>query len=112
MAEARWRTYDETNAIAAAPNVTRRTLESGDKLTMLRVELEPGGCVVEHVHPHEQIGTVVSGSVNLRLGTETRQVDAGGCYLIPGDLPHELTAITAAVVIEAFAPVREDLAGL
>ena len=112
MAEARWRTYAETNAIAAATGVTRRTLQSGDKLTMLRVELEPGGCVVEHVHPHEQIGTVVEGRVTLRMGTESREVETGGCYLIPGDLPHELTAITKATVIEAFAPVREDLAGL
>jgi len=112
MADPRWRQYAETNAINAAPGVSRRTLVSGDKLTMLRVELDAGATVPEHVHPHEQIGTVVSGSVTLRIGDDARRVDEGGCYLIPGDLPHEVTAITPAVVIEGFAPVREDLADL
>ena len=112
MADPRWRPLAETNPIASAPGVIRRTLISGDKLTMLRVELEAGACVPEHVHPHEQIGTVISGRVTMRIGAESREVDAGGCYLIPGDLPHEVTAITPAVIIEGFAPVREDLANL
>ena len=110
MAEPRWRPFAETSALPAFPGVTRRTLVSGDNLTFVRIEFEAGATVPEHTHPHEQAGTVVSGRIALRIGGEQQEVDAGGAYLIPGGLPHLVTASEPAVLFEVFAPVRKDFA--
>lgn len=110
MAEPRIRSLKDVNVVTAFPGVTRRTMASGDRLTLMRIEIAAGQVVPEHAHPHEQAGTVVSGIVSVRLGQTTTICVAGDAYLIPGDLPHEVTAIEDAVLIECFSPVREDYA--
>ena len=112
MSAPRWRLLNETNAVAAFPGVTRRTLVSGDHLTLVRIELEQGATVPQHVHPHEQAGTVISGRIRLSMprGSGPRDLGPGASYLIPGDLPHEVTALTDAVVAEVFSPVRREFA--
>ena len=57
---------------------------------------------------NEQIATVLSGRVRFRLGDEERVVDALASVLIPGGVPHEVEALEDSVVLDAFAPRRED----
>ena len=113
MSEPTLRPAEGMRAVAAFPGVTRRTLASGDRLTLVQIDIEAGAVVPEHVHPHEQAGTVVAGRILLRVGppgSPEREVASGGAYLIPGDLPHEVRAIEAARLVEVFAPVREEFA--
>ena len=110
MAEPRTRLFADTTALPAFPGVTRRTLVSGDRLTLVRIEVERGHIVPEHVHPHEQAGTVIVGRISIRLGDTTTVCDEGDSYLIPGDLPHEVTAIEPSTLLECFSPVREEFA--
>ena len=110
MAEPRIRAIADSNAVDAYPGVTRRTLASGDRLTLMRIEVAGGATVPEHKHMHEQAGTVVSGRISIRLGDVTTVCGAGDAYLIPGDLPHEVVAIEDSVLVEAFSPVREEYA--
>lgn len=111
MADPRVRGYEETKAIEMFPGVVRRTLVSGDRQTLVRIELSAGAEVPEHTHPHEQAGTVASGQISIRIGDETRDVGAGGAYLIPGDVPHFVRALEPSTLVEVFAPVREEFAG-
>lgn len=56
---------------------------------------------------------VLSGSVSFRVGEETRQLEAGGTWRIPPNVPHEVhTGPEGAVVLDVFAPVRADWAAL
>jgi quercetin dioxygenase-like cupin family protein len=56
---------------------------------------------------------VLSGSVSFRGGEETRQLEAGGTWRIPPNVPHEVhTGPEGAVVLDVFAPVRADWAAL
>jgi len=110
MAEPRVRVFGEINVLEAFPGVTRRTLASGDNLTLMRIEIERGHTVPEHVHPHEQAGTVIVGRVSVRIGDTTTVCDEGDAYLIPGGVPHEVTAIEPTTLVECFSPVREDFA--
>ena len=113
MSEPLVRPAEAMRAIEAFPGVVRRTIASGDRLTLVQIDIEADATVPEHVHPHEQAGTVVSGRVMLRVGpagSPEREVAPGGGYLIPGDLPHEVRALEAARLIEVFAPVREEFA--
>ena len=110
MAEPRTRAFSDTKPLPAFPGVTRRTLVSGDHLTLVRVEIERGATVPEHTHPHEQAGTVIVGRISIRLGDRTATCDEGDAYLIPGGLPHEVTAIEPTTIIEVFSPPREEFA--
>jgi quercetin dioxygenase-like cupin family protein len=81
----------------------------GERITMAVVELDPDALVPEHHHPHEQLGLVLEGSVTFRVGDETRQLEPGGMWRIPGDMPHEVRAGQGgAIVVDVFTPVRED----
>jgi quercetin dioxygenase-like cupin family protein len=100
------------NADAAAvemfPGVVRRTLNSGDRSTLIEVELATGAVVPAHTHPHEQIGYVSKGRVRFMIGDETQDLVPGDSYLIAGGVSHEVTALEDAVCIDVFSPVREE----
>jgi unsaturated pyranuronate lyase len=88
--------------------VIARTVE-GDGCSFAVVELDPGSVVPEHSHPNEQLGMVVRGSVSFRVAAETRELGPGGTWRIPPDTPHEVrTGPEGAVVLDVFAPARED----
>lgn len=83
---------------------------SGERMTMAFFHLAPGSAVPEHAHPHEQIGTVLKGTMNLVIGGKKVVVSEGGIYIIPPDVPHGgQCGDTKAEVIEVFSPVREDM---
>lgn len=110
MAEARFRALDATNPIEMFPGVVRRTLVSGDRQTLVRIDLAHDAEVPEHTHPHEQAGTVVTGRIHLRVGAEEQDLDEGASYLIPSDVPHFVRALAPTTLVEVFAPVREEFA--
>ena len=85
-----------------------RQMLNGDAMTLARITLARGAVVARHSHPNEQIATVLSGRLRFRLGDEERVVAAGASLLIAGDVPHEVEALEDSVVLDAFAPRRED----
>jgi quercetin dioxygenase-like cupin family protein len=85
-----------------------RTID-GEQLSLAVVELDPGSVVREHSHENEQLGLVVSGSVTFRIDDETRELGPGGTWQIAPNAPHEVRAgAEGAVVIDVFAPARDD----
>lgn len=81
----------------------------GRELTLSVVELDPGAVVAEHRHPNEQLGIVLRGSMDFRVGEERRELGPGGTWLIPANTPHEATAgPEGAIVIDVFSPPRDD----
>ncbi|HSK17316.1 MAG TPA: cupin domain-containing protein [Gaiellaceae bacterium] len=85
----------------------------GDKGTMAIIELDPGSLVPEHRHANEQLGFVITGSVSFRVGDETKELGPGSTWQIPADVPHEVrVGPEGAVVVDVFAPGRDDWAGL
>ncbi|MBB5078840.1 cupin domain-containing protein [Nonomuraea endophytica] len=88
--------------------VVARVVE-GDELTLAVVELPPGGLVPEHRHHNEQLGVCVSGTLTFRAGDESREFGPGGTWRVLAGVPHEVLAgPDGAVVVEAFAPRRDD----
>ncbi len=82
---------------------------NGERVTLAVIELAPDSVVREHSHENEQLGMVISGSVRFRVGSEIRELRAGGTWRIPSNTPHEVhTGPEGAVVIDVFAPVRAD----
>jgi len=101
---------DAIPPIEPIPGCRMRT-PFGENLMLSYLEFEEGAEIPLHHHPHEQGGILISGRMELQIGDETRLVEPGGMYLIPGNVPHRAKAIGGpAVVLDCFSPVREDYA--
>lgn len=80
---------------------------------MAVVELDPGAIVAEHSHENEQLGIVIRGALDFRIGEERRDLGPGETWRIPAHTPHEATAgPQGAVVIDVFSPPRDDIRAL
>jgi quercetin dioxygenase-like cupin family protein len=93
-----------------SPRVRRKAI-AGAGLMLLRVEIEPGGCVEMHTHPNEQFGTILQGQVRFCLEGGECVLGTGEVYHIPPDLGHEVEALgnETAVILDVFHPVRKEL---
>ena len=81
----------------------------GDRITLGVLELDANSVVPEHSHEHEQLGICLSGSLRFRVGDETRELGPGELWTIPSNVPHEVqVGSDGAVVIDVFAPTRDD----
>ena len=81
----------------------------GEKMTMVFFHMEPGTGIPEHSHPHEQMGTVLKGSIELVIDGEKKIVTRGDAYHVPANRIHSGRCLeSAAEVIEVFSPPRED----
>ena len=91
-----------------APGVTAK-IASGEKLMFSLVTLVPGAVVQTHSHPHEQMGMMVTGTMEFTIAGETRLLAGNEIYLVPRGIPHSAKAGPAsAVALDAFAPPREE----
>ncbi len=92
--------------------VLGRSVE-GALATLGVIELAAGSLVPEHRHGNEQLGVLVAGSLAFRIGEESRELRPGAMWAIPADVPHEVrVGPDGAVVVEVFAPRRDDWARL
>jgi quercetin dioxygenase-like cupin family protein len=90
------------------PGVTIRTTAGRDMMLSV-VTLEPDSVVLEHSHPHEQMGLLISGRLEFTIGGQTRVLGAGDAWKIPGGVSHSVRAIDGrAVALDVFHPIRED----
>ncbi len=80
----------------------------GEQMLVIMVELDAGTVVPQHSHPHEQVGTLIAGDLSLTLNGETRRLQPGDAYIIPGDVPHSAIAHSPSKLFELFSPVREE----
>jgi len=91
-----------------APGVTAK-IASGEKMMLSLVTLAPDAVVPTHSHPHEQMGMMVSGTMELTIAGETRVFSGNELFLVPGGIPHAAKGGPGgAVALEAFSPPREE----
>jgi quercetin dioxygenase-like cupin family protein len=94
--------------VEMVPGVVRRTLTESERMMLIEVTLDQGAVVPLHTHPHEQIGYLASGRVLFEVGDERRELSAGDSWLVPSDVPHQVTALESSVAIDVFWPPREE----
>lgn len=71
-------------------------------------EIEAGAELPHHVHPHEQVTTLLAGRFELTVADETRILEPGAVAVIPGDVPHAGRALVPCRIVDVFHPPRED----
>ena len=90
------------------PGVSVRTFW-GERMLLSLVDLAANATIPAHSHPHEQIGVVVSGRMELTIDGEPREVGPGDVYVVPGGVAHGVRmGAEPCQVAETFAPVREE----
>jgi quercetin dioxygenase-like cupin family protein len=90
------------------PGVVVRTFW-GEQMLASLVDLAAGAVVPLHSHPHEQFGMLLRGEMQMTIAGETRTVQAGDLYIVPGGVEHSVhVSATDAQAIETFSPVREE----
>ncbi len=91
-----------------AKGVTIKPL-AGEHAMLNYVEFTPHAEVPIHSHPHEQLGLMIEGELDLQIGDERRTLRPGDTYVIPGGIPHGAwTRVSRALVLDVFYPLRED----
>ncbi len=95
--------------IQMVPGIRRQTLESGEQLMLMRVQLDAGSHLPEHHHPHEQMTYVISGRLRMVVAGVVHDLGPGDSVHMPGNVPHGVDVLEDALVIDAFSPPREDL---
>ena len=90
------------------PGIIARTFW-GQKMLAAVVDLNPETVLPMHSHPHEQLGVVIEGEIELTIGSEVKTLKPGEVYLIPGDVEHGAKTFAHPVkVMDVFSPVREE----
>jgi quercetin dioxygenase-like cupin family protein len=85
-------------------------LQSGKKVMMMILTVEPSIPTPPHSHPHEQVGYLLEGRGVLFSGGESKEIEAGTSFLIPPNESHNFDAIgkKPAIIIDVFSPPRQD----
>jgi len=87
----------------------RRVLSYGGTMMLVEFRFPARFTAPLHSHPHEQLGYVVSGELDLIMeGQETVRLGAGSSYYVPPNVPHGVVTHQPTVLVDAFTPVRED----
>lgn len=87
----------------------RRVLSYGGGMMAVQFEFDAGVAAPVHSHPHEQIGYVVSGAIDVVMeGHETTRLHAGGSYYVAPNVRHCIITHEPTVLIDCFTPIRED----
>ena len=79
-----------------------------DNMTVAFNELKAGAEVPAHQHVHETIDYVQEGILQLTIGNETVEMQAGTVARVPSNVWHSAKAISDCKVINFFYPRRED----
>ena len=91
-----------------APGVTAK-IASGERMMFSLVTLASNAVVPTHTHPHEQMGMLVSGTMEFTIEGVTRVLSGNEMYFVPGGVPHAAKAGPGgALALDAFSPPREE----
>lgn len=91
-----------------AEGISRQIMGYNPELMLVKVKFETNAVGTPHTHPHTQATYVVCGIFEFTTDGETQVVHAGdGIYIKPGT-SHGCRCLEAGILIDAFAPIRED----
>jgi mannose-6-phosphate isomerase-like protein (cupin superfamily) len=81
---------------------------TGEKSQLTLIKLDPG-VTTDHSHINEQMGYIISGKVELRIGDEIRVLKKGDGYYVPSNTIHGFKVLgkESLEYIEIFTPPKK-----
>ncbi len=98
----------DAKAITALPGLTRKTLAQGQSMMICEFTFDAHVEVPIHSHPHEQVGYVVAGYVEMNIAGKKYDLKQGDSYYAPSNVPHGALTKEPTVIVDTFSPPRED----
>ena len=95
-------------AVNVVPGIIRRTLALSQSLMLCEFRFDTHVTVPIHTHPHEQVGYVVEGHVEMTIDGEKYEMNKGDSYCAPSNIPHGVFTLEPSVIVDTFFPPRED----
>lgn len=99
---------NDNNFHTLLKGVSIKTVLVGEKTLFSEIRMMKGSQLPMHAHPQEQTGRLLHGKLVLTVGGEKSEMRPGDCWIVPGNVVHGAEVLEDSVVIEIFAPVRED----
>ena len=108
MADGYFVTPADAHQIEMLAGVHRRTMAITDEEMLCEFFLERDSVVPEHSHMNDQVGYVIYGRLEFKVGSEQHICQPGDSYAIPGGVTHSARALIDSLVIDVFSPPRND----
>ena len=100
--------FDQLAADTPFAGIVRRVLTTA-KATVQEYRFEAGATYPLHQHPQEQITLVLDGDLTFDAGGASHELSAGAWSVVPGDVPHGITAGPAgARFLAILVPPRKE----
>ena len=93
---------------AIGPGLQRKLLGYDATLMMVVVRFDEGAVGALHDHPHRQATYIAEGEFEITISGEKKKLQAGDGFFVPSGARHAATALTAGILVDVFAPARED----
>jgi len=99
--------YNETTSWeTVGEGVQRQILGYDDKVMLVKVKFEKGGCGLLHNHAHSQVSYVESGAFEMTIGETKKIIKKGDGYYVPPFTTHGCICLEAGMLVDAFGPAR------
>lgn len=100
---------ENTPAARTPEGAERRVLSYGGGMMLVQFRFPAGVTAPVHSHPHEQVGYVVQGAIDLLIdGRDPVRLTEGDSYYVPPDVRHGIVTHAPTVLLDCFTPLRED----
>ena len=94
--------------VNALQGLRRKTLAQSKSMMICEFTFDANVTIPMHSHPHEQVGYVVEGRVVMSIGGQDTELSKGDSYCAASNVPHGALTLEPTVIIDTFAPPRED----
>ncbi|HWG18159.1 MAG TPA: cupin domain-containing protein [Acidobacteriaceae bacterium] len=92
------------------PGLKRQVMSHSPSMMLVRHTMTKGWVGTRHSHPHEQMVYIISGHIRFEYPGGRFEVKGGDCFLVPGGVEHQASALADCEVLDIFTPYREDYA--
>jgi quercetin dioxygenase-like cupin family protein len=90
------------------PGLVRRTLAQTKSVMLCEFTFDAHVEIPIHTHPHEQVGYIVKGHVEMTINGQKFELKIGDSYSAPSNVPHGAFTLEPTIIVDAFSPLRED----
>jgi quercetin dioxygenase-like cupin family protein len=101
-------TNKDAKPINVLPGLTRRTLAQSQSMMICEFTFDANVTIPIHSHPHDQVGYLVKGRVEMNIDGEKYELVKGDSYCAPSNIPHGAFTFEPSIIVDTFSPPRED----
>lgn len=98
----------ETAWEVCGEGLRRQIMGFDERLMLVKIHFDKGATGALHKHSHSQSSFIVSGKFEATIGETKITLTAGDGYYVEPDLIHGIRCIEEGILIDTFAPYRED----